>query len=299
VSDPTAPEPAEIPSDGVAPLPHAVGRLLDPLRLTIRSGLKRLPAPLAEFILFGLKQAWASAFAGLMLGLLIITKYVWHADWPIHRYDALFIAAVAIQIAFLALRLESFDEAKVIFVYHVVGTVMEIFKTHMGSWSYPEEAIIRIGGVPLFTGFMYASVGSYMARVMRICDMRFEHYPKRMWTFALAIAIYLNFFDHHFGPDLRYGLFALTGMLFWRTTIHYRLDVTWHRMPYLLAAFLTAIFLWIAENIGTYTGTWLYPHQSAWQMVGMAKLGSWFLLLVVSFVLVALVSPPRAPDGEA
>ncbi|MFX4906853.1 DUF817 family protein, partial [Acinetobacter baumannii] len=80
------------------------------------------------------------------------------------------------------LRLESFDEAKVIFVYHVVGTVMEIFKTHMGSWSYPEEAIIRIGGVPLFTGFMYASVGSYMARVMRICDMRFEHYPKRMWT---------------------------------------------------------------------------------------------------------------------
>ncbi len=292
------PDPSPARAENTTNSPHPVGRRLDPLRLKIRAGLKQLPPALAEFVLFGLKQAWASAFAGLMLGLLIVTKYVWHADWPIHRYDALFIAAVAIQIAFLALKLESLDEAKVIFVYHVVGTVMEIFKTHMGSWSYPEASLIRIGGVPLFTGFMYASVGSYMARVMRICDMRFAHYPKRFWTFALAIAIYLNFFGHHFGPDLRYGLFALTGMLFWRTTIHYRLDVTWHRMPYLLAAFLTAIFLWIAENIGTYTGTWLYPHQSTWQLVGIAKLGSWFLLLVVSFVLVALVSPPRAPDSE-
>lgn len=119
-----------------------------------------LPAPLAEFVLFGLKQAWACLFAALMLALLVGTHLIWRPDWPIHRYDALFVAAVAIQVAFLALRLESFDEAKVILIYHLVGTAMELFKTHMGSWSYPEPAAIRIGGVPLFTGFMYAAVGA-------------------------------------------------------------------------------------------------------------------------------------------
>lgn len=46
---------------------HPVGPLLDPLRLRVRRSLARLPPPLAEFILFGLKQAWACLFAGLML----------------------------------------------------------------------------------------------------------------------------------------------------------------------------------------------------------------------------------------
>ncbi|GAA4168801.1 hypothetical protein GCM10023069_24310 [Shinella granuli] len=85
--------------------------------------------------------------------------------------------ALAIQVTFLKLKMETFEEAKVILIYHLVGTAMEIFKVHIGSWIYPEEAVIRIGGVPLFSGFMYASVGSYMARAMRIFDMRFTHYP--------------------------------------------------------------------------------------------------------------------------
>ena len=56
--------------------PHAVGPLLNPLRLSVRRWLTRLPAPLAEFILFGLKQAWACLFAGLMLALLVVTRLV-------------------------------------------------------------------------------------------------------------------------------------------------------------------------------------------------------------------------------
>ncbi len=278
---------------------HPIGRILDPLRRAIRRTLARLPPWLAEFILFGLKQAWACLFAGLMLGLLILTKYIWQPGWPIYRYDALFVAAITIQVAFLALRLESLDEAKVILVYHIVGTCMEIFKTHVGSWEYPEPALIRIGGVPLFSGFMYAAVGSYMARVIRICDMRFAQYPRRRWTVLLAIAIYLNFFTHHVIWDLRWALFAATAALFWRTMIHYRLDTRWHRMPYLLAACLTAIFMWIAENVGTYTGTWLYPGQKIWHLVSLGKLGSWFLLLVISFVLVSLVKAPKPPANRA
>jgi len=168
---------------------HPVGRLLEPLRRVIRGRLARLPAPLAEFVLFGLKQAWACLFAALMLGLLIATKWLWNPDWPIHRYDALFAAAVAIQAAFLALELETIAEAKVILIYHLIGTAMEVFKTAMGSWAYPEPSLIHLGAVPLFTGFMYAAVGSYIARVIRIFDMRFTDYPPRAVTLVLAMAI--------------------------------------------------------------------------------------------------------------
>jgi uncharacterized membrane protein YoaT (DUF817 family) len=286
----------ESPHETAERRPHPVGPLLDPLRLRVRRALSHLPSPAAEFILFGLKQAWACLFAGLMLGLLIGTKLVWQPDWPLYRYDFLFIAAVAIQIAFLALKLESFDEAKVILIYHVVGTMMELFKTHMGSWSYPEPAYVRIDGVPLFTGFMYASVGSYLARVMRIFDMRFANYPRFFWTALLAIAIYANFFAHHFAFDARWLLFAWTVLLYGRVRIYFKIDREWRWMPLILAGLLTATFLWIAENVGTSTGTWLYPGNRGW-LVSLQKLGSWYLLLNISFFLVTLVNRPRPPDS--
>lgn len=53
----------------------------------------------------------------------------------------------------------------VITIFHVVGTAMEVFKTHAGSWVYPEENFFRIGGVPLFSGFMYAAVGLHGASI--------------------------------------------------------------------------------------------------------------------------------------
>ena len=70
----------------------------------------------------------------------------------------------------LAFRLETWREARVILIFHVVGTVMELFKTSAGSWVYPEASLLHIGAVPLFSGFMYAAVGSYIARVWRIFD---------------------------------------------------------------------------------------------------------------------------------
>ena len=107
----------------------------------------------------------------------------------------------------LATRLETWEEARVIFVFHIVGTVMEIFKTGVGSWLYPEDSLLRIAGVPLFSGFMYASVGSYLARVWRIFDFSFTRFPPIWLQAALAAAIYANFFSHHFLPDIRIALF--------------------------------------------------------------------------------------------
>ena len=118
-------------------------------------------------------------------------------------------------------------------------------------------------------------------------------------TVALAAAIYLNFFTHHWLWDARYGLFAATLAVFGRTRIWFTVDAALRWMPLLVAALLTSIFLWIAENVGTLTGTWIYPHQATagWRPVTLHKMGAWYLLLVISFVLVTLVHRPRGLDA--
>lgn len=278
---------------------HPLAPFLQPARRWIRSSLRRLPDPLAEFVLFGLKMAWSCLFGAAMLFLIIVTALVWPDNAPVHRYDFLLLCAILIQAALLWTRLETVDEVKVIFLYHVTGTVMEIFKTHMGSWTYPEDAIFRIAGVPLFTGFMYGSVGSFIARAIRVFDMRFSHYPKAWMTWLLAIAIYINFFSHHYVYDIRYILFGVTAAMFLRCFVYFRIDRRIHAMPWLLAGTLTAFFLWLAENIGTFTRTWqYYGANDTWHPVSLHKMGSWGLLLIISFVTVSLVFPPKPPEGE-
>jgi uncharacterized membrane protein YoaT (DUF817 family) len=172
---------------------------------------------------------------------------------------------------------------------------MEIFKTAMGSWIYPEVSLLRIGGVPLFTGFMYSCVGSYLCRAWRLFDFRFSKHPPRRSLIALSVATYLNFFSHHFMVDLRWLLFAAAAWLLGRTTIQFKV---WHErrsMPLLLGLVLVSMFIWFSENIGTFTKTWLYPSQRfGWSMVSIDKLGSWFLLLIISYTLVSLINIPRS-----
>jgi uncharacterized membrane protein YoaT (DUF817 family) len=261
----------------------------------------RLPFALAEFVMFVLKQGWACLFGGLLLAAILATRLVWQPDWPIHRYDALFLFALATQAAFLRLGLETWEEARVILLFHLTGTAMEWFKVHAGSWAYPEPGVFVVLNVPLFSGFMYAAVGSYIVRVIRIFDMRFQPYPRFGLTVLLALAIYGNFFAHHFLPDIRLGLFVATVALYARTRIWFRIqDRDWW-MPLPVAAFLAALALWVAENVGTATGTWIYSGQLPGQPVSLAKLGSWYLLLYVAFVTVTLVTRralyPAKPDA--
>lgn len=250
---------------------------------------RHLPRPITELVMFTLKQAWACLFGALMLAGLIISDAIWQDSWALARYDALVIYAITLQALFLIFKLETLAEARVILLFHLTGTLMEIFKVNAGSWSYPEPALLKLWGVPLFSGFMYASVGSFMARVIRIFDMRFAPYPPLWMTFALGAAIYLNFFTHHYLWDARYILFAATLVLFLRTRIWFRIAETDYWMPLPLAAFLTSFFLWVAENVGTGTGTWIYAGTDGLSLVSFAKLGSWYLLLYVSFVTVTLV----------
>tara|TARA_R110002124_G_scaffold63783_4_gene174702 strand:- start:10034 stop:10888 length:855 start_codon:yes stop_codon:yes gene_type:complete len=263
-----------------------------------RAVLARLPRgrtadAAVEFLVFGLKQAWACLFGGLMLGMILLTR-LWWPDIGIARYDAWFVAALAIQLGMVMFRLETWEEARVILIFHLVGTGMELFKTAAGSWSYPEDAFFRIAGVPLFSGFMYACVGSYMARIQRIFDIRFSAYPPRWMTLVLAVAIYVNFFSHHYVVDLRWLLLTAIAALYWGSAMHYRVFRFQHRMPMLVAFLLVALFIWIAENIATWSNAWVYPDQvHGWTLVSWSKLGSWYLLMFISVVLVTLVHPPR------
>lgn len=251
-------------------------------------------AAVYEFLLFGFKQGWACLFGALMIALLFATWLWYPADAALARYDFLTLAALTIQLAMLGFRLETWEEARVILAFHVVGTVMEVFKTAHGSWIYPEPSVLRIGAVPLFSGFMYAAVGSYIARVWRIFDFRFDHYPPRWTTVALAVAIYVNFFAHHWLPDARIALFAITGVVFWRTSITFTPFRTPRHMPLLLGWLLVAVFIWVAENVGTFTRAWSYPSQGGgWHLVSWHKLGAWYLLMIVSFVLVSIVHGVR------
>jgi len=253
---------------------------------------------LVEFLVFGLKQAWACVFGAAMLAVLIGTRLWYPDDTALVRSDFLTLAAIVIQLVMVLARLETLRELRVILTFHIVGTIMEIFKTDVGSWAYEGGGVLHIGAVPLYSGFMYAAVGSYMVRVFRLFDLRFTRYPPRWITAILAAAIYLNFFSHHFVADFRLVLFVAVVLVYLRTVMHFRIFRVRLKMPVLLGFLLVALFIWFAENIGTWSNAWLYPGQLAgWQLVSIGKLGSWFLLMIISVVLVTWVYKPQ-PLGD-
>ena len=278
-----------------------VERLIDDAAHRVLAGAPDhgLRAGFVEFLVFGAKQAWACIFGAALLAVIVASRLWYPDDAALARNDALTLAAIAIQVVMVATRLESGRELWVIVLFHITGTIMELFKTDVGSWSYESGGLLHIGAVPLFSGFMYAAVGSYMVRVYRLFDLRFARYPRRWLTAIVAAAIYLNFFSHHFVVDLRWVLLVLVLLLWARTVMFARVWKRVIRMPLLVAFALVAVFIWFAENIATAGGAWLYPDQlDGWHPVSPSKLISWFLLMIISVVLVAWVYPPRPPGPE-
>ena len=239
------------------------------------------------------KVVWAGLFGLLLLLAIAGTALVWDPAWPVARYDALVLWAVAVQAGMLLFRLETPREALVILLFHLTGTAMEWFKVSAGSWSYPEAGVLKLFDVPLFTGFMYASVGSFIARSLRLFDMRVAPYPPHGAAWALGAAIYVNFWSHHHVPDARWVLMALTLVLFWRAEARLTLGLRRVSVRLPVAALTTAFLLWIAENVGTLSGTWAYAAQGRWELVDLSKFGSWYLLLWVAWATVTLVYRSR------
>lgn len=184
---------------------------------------------------FTITELRCLVFALLIFAAMAVTDVV---ETPIARYDLLLAAGVAITVVLWATGYETSREVGVIAAFHLLGLVMEIFKVQQGSWTYPDEGVTMVAGVPLYSGFMYAAVGSYLCQAWRRFDLRVTDYRPVPMT--------------------------------------------------ILAFVLIGFFLWLAENLGTFLGAWQYPDQEAfWRAVHVGKLGSWALLVTLSFALIA------------
>ncbi|MDB4908013.1 MAG: hypothetical protein JWO05_2797 [Gemmatimonadetes bacterium] len=256
--------------------------------IALRLHRPSMGSALREFLWFGLKNARACLFAGLFFLAVFGVPRAGMLGMP--RYDLLLLIALAIQGGMLWARVETVDELKAITIFHLLGFVLELFKTSSAvhSWSYPDFAWTKVHGVPLFSGFMYAAVGSYIIQSWRLFDLRIRHHPPYWMAATVAIAIYANFFTHHFMPDLRWYLSAVVLGLYARTTVVFRPRDRDCTMPLLASFLLIGFFVWLAENISTFFGVWRYPDQlGAWTSVHVGKWSSWSLLVIMTFTIVA------------
>jgi uncharacterized membrane protein YoaT (DUF817 family) len=237
---------------------------------------------------FTLKQARACLFAGLFFIAVFAMPRAGLLGIP--RYDLLLLIALAIQVWMLCAQLETWDEFKAIGLFHGIGFALEAFKVSgaIQSWSYPDFAYSKVLGVPLFSGFMYAAVGSYMIQSWRLLDLRIKHHPPYWMAVTVALLIYANFFTHHYIGDYRWYLAACALGLYARTVVVFRPYGRDLRMPLLLSFILIGFFIWLAENLSTLYGIWKYPNQlGAWSIVHIGKWSSWSLLVIMTFTLIA------------
>lgn len=249
-----------------------------------------------QLIHFGWEQALSCLFPVVIFASLAITKWVPMPFLP--RYDWLLLICLFMQWWMVRSGLETRDELKVISLFHVIGLALELFKVHMGSWSYPGEGYFKVYGVPFYSGFMYASVASYLCQAWRRLKVELVRWPSSWFVVPLAAAIYLNFFFHHYWVDIRWWLSGLVILVFWKAWVRYEVNGTRYRMPIALSFVLIGFFIWIAENIATYFSAWEYPDQAdAWSLVHLGKVSSWLLLVIVSFLIVATLK--RAKKGSA
>lgn len=267
----------------------------EPLPHTARA---RVASLVVELLHFGLKNARACVFPVYIFAMLALTQAV---PLPIARYDVLLVACLGMQALMLATGLETRDELKVITLFHGLGLALELFKVHAGSWSYPEDAFFKVAGVPLYSGFMYASVASFMIQAWRHFGLRFLRWPPTVLVVPLGALVYLNFFTHHALPDLRYALIVAVLVVFGRTRVAFTPVAAERGMPLVLAFVLIGVFVWFAENIATYLGAWQYPDQGdGWRLVSPAKLTSWSLLVIVSLLAVVQLKRVKgARPGQA
>lgn len=272
-------------------------RTLDYHLLNVRAdaqlaGIRRAAV---EFLYFGVKQARACLFVGLFFAAIFSIPRAGLFGLP--RYDVLLIIALGIQVWMVWTKLETLDELKAISLFHIVGFALEVFKTSNGikSWSYPDFAYTKLFGVPLFSGFMYAAVGSYIIQAWRLFDLRVRHHPPYWMAALVAVAIYANFFTHHYIGDYRWYIAACALGLYARATVVFRPLDRDRSMPLLVSFLLIGFFIWIAENISTLFGVWQYPNQvGAWAAVHVGKWSSWSLLVIMTFTIVANLKHVKA-----
>ena len=116
---------------------------------------------------------------------------------------------------------ETWRESLALSAFHLLGLGLEIYKVHHGSWQYTAAGNWRIADVPLFSGFMYAAVASYLLQAWRRFDLKFGYWPRPAAAILLALAIYANFFLNRWMGDFRWIIGVVALAIFWRTYVDF------------------------------------------------------------------------------
>ncbi|MFM9874611.1 MAG: DUF817 family protein [Fimbriimonadaceae bacterium] len=232
------------------------------------------------------KHIIACTFPFSLVACLALTKFIHIPGIP--RYDLLFVLCLAIQYLMVKAKMESWRDAGVVAVFHLLGLGLEIFKINQGSWSYPEFSYLKIMGAPLYSGFMHGSVASFMCLAWNQFDLKSSGWLSPNQSWPSAIAVYALFFSSHATAIFRAATLTFILLLFWQCKVHYTINRQRYQMPMSLAFVLIGYMIWIAENIATYLGAWKYPYQlNVWEPVHASKIVSWSLLMIVSLIIVA------------
>lgn len=234
---------------------------------------------------FFLKQLKSVLFGALILFGLALSKYL-TLPW-LARYDWLLIYVIGIQILLLVTKFEYAFDLIAILIFHVMGMVLEIYKVSFGAWTYPGPGIFKLFNVPLYSAFMYSAIGSYIVRIIKEMDIEVKHWPKWYYLLGLSGLIYLNFFTDTHGFDYRNLLYLLILILFWRTRFTFKVANVIHEWLAVVGFFLIGLFIYFAENIGSFFNAWRYSYQlTAWRLVDVGKISSWTLLIIITIIIV-------------
>ena len=236
-----------------------------------------------EFWAFFVKQVQASIFALFIFAMLLVS----HWQHVLPRYDFMLVTCLGLQVFMWKRGLETKKEVATICIFHLVGLMLELYKVRHGSWAYPEFAYAKYAGVPFYSGFMYAGVASYIFQAYRVFDLEFTRMPKKWLALLGVVLVYLNFFTAHWLGDNRIWLSLALVAMFAPGQSNFTCNSKRLKMPLALSMALIGFFVWIGENICTYLGAWVYPHQvNGWHPVDASKILSWSIMVTVAFVII-------------
>ena len=226
-------------------------------------------------------------FGAVFVVAILASAALWNADWAVARTDALFVFGVLGLVAMFALGWNALGDALPIGAVFLAGVVLEWQRTGAGAWAYEAGGVLQFGQKPLFVGFMYAAVGSYIIRSLRLKALMVTGMPA-IWIGLGAGAVIYGSYFLSLPSWVRPLLLTFVVIVFSGARVRSP-SGSWLYVPVALA--MAAVLLWVAENVGTFTGTWSYPGQGAYEFVSLSKIGAWFLLLNVCFLLVIYLGP--------
>ena len=128
-----------------------------------------------QLLYFTYEQALSCLFPVVIFLTLALSKIV--SIPGLYRYDFILIVCLLMQWIMYKTGLETKDELKVITIFHLIGLLLEIYKVHFGSWSYPEEGYSKVLSSALQRFYVRKCRELHMSSVEKVA-FKMHHWPK-------------------------------------------------------------------------------------------------------------------------